>query len=1052
MNMNMKRLKYIISVALIMAALPAAAQFYVTGDDPGKARWYSVETENFKIIYPEGADSLAKVYARKIEQYRIPVSLTSGYVSGEGKGVKMPVVMHAYNAANGSVAWAPKRMDLFTLPSAYNPEPMPWSTMLSVHESRHVTQMQFGLTKALKPGNWIFGEMWNILASLIYPGISNMEGDAVITETAWTPSGRGRTADFLNYYWVAFDNGDFRKWDKWRFVSQKHNAPNYYALGYLTIGGFRYLYDCPEYMSYGYHLAAKKPYNLGAFYTTAKRLTGKKFDDAFLEVCDTLYTLWSADAEARKPYIVSEPVTPETRMYTDYTDNLVVGDDIYAVKKGHVNVPTLVRIDSTGREHRLSSFGYEVSRPQWSEELGRLYWSETKADERWTLKTESKIRYMDIASGGRKTLKNRAMLHNPAPSGENVATVRYEIGGKSAVDIIDASGGGLKQSFAAPDSLQLVELAWIGDVLYASAVSDNGYGVYGLQAKGPAAAEDDSAVWTEVLAPQPVMIKDFNSYGNELMFTCDRTGVNELYHLNPSDGALRQKTSTRYGSEDFCYSSDGEWLYYSSQTLGGKRIFRTPVSRLTDRSSDFGKLYKYPIAEKVTAQEKAAAMEAGPMIKAEDVHVSEPQKYRKLAHMFNVHSWAPVYVNVNNIMNMNFSQIWQAASLGAAGIMQNRLSTMTGEFGYSAHKDPYDNAHWRHSGHIRLTYSGLYPVLEASLDFNDRAARQYSTYAYIYNDGGVGMEMSSRAMATPYIEGKLSAYIPFRFSSGGWFKGITPRVTYRIGNDMFNQSIAVMKMEEHISPAGDGMALESQLPVFAGSTEGKNTFRHSISASLGAYILQNTPSSAVYPRWGFSAEIGASEGIDSRKILSPMGYAFLQGYLPGIMREQGLKLSALGQVKLDKNAFFGQATVSILPRGLSSNALLASWLSIRASLMGKFTADYAIPIFIGDLAIGGSFFSIKRLVLTPHFDATLFPGSILGVGGTLRSGGTAPASLWSAGATLDLNLHSILTLEWPVTIGVTFSWNSGSAFSHLSGKPSLALNRYYIGPNFNVTF
>ena len=147
--------------------------------------------------------------------------------------------MHAYNAANGSVAWAPKRMDLFTIPSPYSPEPLPWSTMLSVHEGRHVTQMQFGMTKAQRPIGWLLGEMWNIAASLVYQGMANIEGDAVIAETALTNSGRGRTADFLNYYRVAFDSGDFRKWSKWRFMSQRGYSPDHYALGYLTLGGFR---------------------------------------------------------------------------------------------------------------------------------------------------------------------------------------------------------------------------------------------------------------------------------------------------------------------------------------------------------------------------------------------------------------------------------------------------------------------------------------------------------------------------------------------------------------------------------------------------------------------------------------------------------------------------------------------------------------------------------------------------------------------------------------------------------------------------------------------
>ena len=72
-------------ILLLMPYL-ASAQFYVTGDDPGRLRWYSVETENFKVIYPEGTDSLAKSYAAKIEKFRIPVSLSSGYISGQGDG------------------------------------------------------------------------------------------------------------------------------------------------------------------------------------------------------------------------------------------------------------------------------------------------------------------------------------------------------------------------------------------------------------------------------------------------------------------------------------------------------------------------------------------------------------------------------------------------------------------------------------------------------------------------------------------------------------------------------------------------------------------------------------------------------------------------------------------------------------------------------------------------------------------------------------------------------------------------------------------------------
>ena len=1017
----MRFLRHIITLTAFLLPFISSAQFFVTGDDPGRLKWYSIETDNFKVIYPEGTDSLARVYAEKIEKFRIPVSLTTGYISGQGDGRKMPVVMHAYNAANGSVAWAPKRMDLFTLPSAYDPEPMPWSTMLSVHESRHVTQMQFGMTRAQKPFTWVFGEMWNILVSLLYPGISNMEGDAVITETAWTSSGRGRTADFLNYYWVAFDNGDFRNWNRWRFVSQVNNAPNYYSLGYLTIGGFRYLYDCPEYMNAAYNLAASRPYSLLAFRRTAEKLTGKKFNDAFKEVCDTMYTLWKADADARKPYIPSEQVSADTRFYTEYKNNTIAGNDIYAIKKGHINTPVLVRIDSTGKETRISSFASDAGRMQWDPSSKRLYWSETSTDKRWNLQTKSRIRYIEEGSGRKRTVRNQALLYNPALSDSRISATRYQQNGKSFIEIIDSNTGKTIQSIQAPDSLQLLESVWIGEDIYATAISDNGYGIY------------RTSDWETILAPQPVKIKDFYVWNDELIFTCDRTGVNELYHLDPSTGNLTQKTSTRYGAEDFQYK--GDWLYYSSQALDGKKIYRTPVDSLMNRSVNFSDIHHYHIAEAVTAQEKAIALEKEAETDKK-VTVSDPQRYGKFRNAFNLHSWAPVYVNVDNIMNMSFDQIWQAASLGATGIFQNRLSTAVGEIGYSAHKDPYNPAKWRHSGHARFTYSGFYPIIEARVNFNDRAARQYNAYAYIFPDGKASMEISSRELSTPYIEGILSTYIPFNFSSGGWYKGLIPKLTYRIGNDKFNTGLAVMKMEEQGILGQDGKYTSGYNPVFISHTAGKNTFRHSLTGSLRGYTMLGTASSAVYPKWGIGAEIGASGSLESSLYLSPMGYFYLYGYVPGILAEQGLKLTLMTQQKLRSDAVFGQPIVSVLPRGLSSNASLASWISIRNSNITKITLDYAVPIFIGDLSIGGPFFAIKRLVVSPHFDYSFI----------------ADKGLFSVGGNIILDMHSILRFGWPCSFGVTMSYNGGPAWNSIATDSGITLDRFHIGPTFNVSF
>ena len=1018
--------RYLTILLILMLPLNVAAQFYVTGDDPGKLKWNTIDTDNFKLIYPQGADSLAQEYGRALEKYRIPVSRSTGYLGGGPGKLRMPVVMHTYNTSNGSVAWAPRRMDLFTIPSTNDPEPLPWMTMLAVHEGRHVTQMQFGMTQAHKPIGWFFGEMWNILASLLYPGLSFIEGDAVIAETALTNSGRGRTADFLNYYQVAFDNGDFRRWDQWRLGSQRRYAPDHYALGYLTVGGMRYLYDCPSYMEAAYRLSARNPLNLGAFYTVTRQMTGKRQKEAFQETCRHMHGIWKAQADARAPFIPSEPVTAEPRLYTDYMHTTISGNDLYTVKSGHETAPVLIRIDSTGKEHKVSRFAYGTSGLKAAPQMKRLYWSENMPDERWTMKTDSRIRYISLNGGDKKSLTGTSdLLFNPSYCQGQIASVRFHVDGSASVAVVNAISGETQMSVKVPSGLQPNETAWLDGKVYVSAISDKGFGIYCFDGTG----------WSETLAPQPVKIKDLGSREDFLMFTCDRTGVNELYHMYPSSNRLVQKTVTRYGAEDFAYSEDGKWLYYSSQTIKGKQIFRTAYKDLVDREADFTQIHNWPIAEKLASQEKILAQKDGfsESVTETSPSISQPKRYRKIPNMFNVHSWAPVYVNIDNIMNMSFEQMWQAASLGATGIMQNALATAVGEFGYSAHKDPYNTAKWRHSAHARLTWSGWYPVIEAAVDFNDRAARQWSSAAYIMNEGA-SLSLTSRELDVPYIEGRLSMYIPFDFSSGGWYKGVVPKVTYRVGNDKFNTSLAVVKTDEIFAYDSENEYVSGRISSFAGHKDGKNTFRHSMSGSIRAYTMLNTPNSAVYPKWGLGVEFGASGSFESSEYLSPMGYGYVYGYIPGLISTHGIRISVMKQIKLS-DAPFGQTSVNCLPRGLSSNGALLNALSVRNTSMTKASFDYAFPIYIGDLAIGGNFFSIKRLVMNPHFDYMT----------------SAMGRLHSAGAELRLDLHSILTLEWPCSIGVTYSFNGGDTDA-ISKATGATIGRHYIGPTFNVTF
>ncbi len=244
--------------ALVAAILPLCAHaqiqlFSATGNDPGRLRWSTFQTGDYQLIYPRGLDSLATVYGTLLQQYSVPLSASSGFRPNEKFSQPMPVILHPYaGISNGLVAWAPRRMDLFTLPDVSGMTPVPWAKLLAIHEGRHVAQKQFLRTGFWAGFHYPFGELAEMIIGMV-PNSSLLEGDAVVAETALTKAGRGRSADFLSEMRMFFGTGDLRNWYQWRYGSIKKYTPDIYRLGYLTVAGYRYVYNDPYYTTGGLH-------------------------------------------------------------------------------------------------------------------------------------------------------------------------------------------------------------------------------------------------------------------------------------------------------------------------------------------------------------------------------------------------------------------------------------------------------------------------------------------------------------------------------------------------------------------------------------------------------------------------------------------------------------------------------------------------------------------------------------------------------------------------------------------------------------------------------
>ena len=1070
--MTKNGIRIFIVCVLALTSVKANAQFSLTGDDPAALRWRQMETENFKLIFPKGEDSLARVYGTELEEARLRIAKSSGYLIGQSYKTKMPVVLHSrYVLPNASVIWAPKRMDIFTVNDPYSPTAMPWVRNLAIHEGRHAAQMQFGAARGNKVLHWIFGEMAAGAFAGIYPGPAFLEGDAVVAETALSRSGRGRQADFLEYMRPAFDCGDWRDYYRWFYGSNKNYTPDYYRVGYMLIAGTRVFFDDPLFTKEYFDRVVNKGwlFNLQKTVTSA---SGKSFKESFRSIEENFQQLWNIEAACRKPFMPSRQISKVPKLHTEYK-GAVAGDDsgIYSLKSGIAKPNSLIRLSPTGKEKRLRSFASYTSELFLDSEGQRIFWSESVAGRRWTLGGSSRIRYVNLSKPGKVhnlTRNGRYFNPAPAPDGRVISVTEYPYSGGSRLVLLDASDGSVKEAFIAPDSLQFTESAWIGGRLFAAGLSENGMGVYEIEGQ----KADGKAVLRQLLGPQPVTLSHLRtvpalrwlvssvepqaqgpeqdrslslpkrpaSENAQLSFLCDRTGVTELYSLDVESLPLRQLTSTRYGISSPVFRADT--LYYSSLAASdrpqdykqGRMMYATAVSDLPCFEVSYGDIHKYPVAEALTAQETALGDTASA---ASEVKFSRTERYSKI-RLPHVHSWAPVYFNYDNIESISSDDYYKSASLGATALFQNLLGTGYGMVGYGAHEDPYKAGKWRHSGHFKYIFTGLFPVFEFSANFNDRAALDIQKIQVskekmyrLYNKG----KLTDR----PYFEGGLKVYIPFNFSSGGISRGLIPQVRYKFTNDRYNDQI----LFQHIVKKDGKDVTETY------STVGKDHISplRTLDASLRGYVMRQKAPSQVFPSLGFGAELGFHFRPGHSKAYNPTAYLYTYGYLPGFTARQGLRLTASMEVWYGPYEEGGvmEGALTAIPRGFVGTNL-KNIINSCSESRWRVTADYAIPFADVDCSFLSPVAYIKNFELTPFFDwsyQTFCWDNWL----HYNPGAVSGENLFSVGADLTVNLGNFFWLPYDTQIGIRYARNF---WHYIDRFPISDLNKNYIGWIFSV--
>jgi Tol biopolymer transport system component len=744
--------KYIIVlITMLASAGNLSAQFYITGQPPASVKWKQINTEYFKLIYPETFSSQAFRLAGLLEDSRDLTSHTLGH-----RPAKIPVLVHNHNSrSNGLVVWAPKRMELYTTP----PQSAPggeWLQHLAVHEQRHVVQidkMNKGLTKF---AFHLFGEQASGIALGQLP-FWFLEGDAVLTETTLTHTGRGRTASFeMPLRALLLSEKERYSYDKYLFGSYKDYVPDHYQYGYQLVSTLRQEYG-PEIWANTIDHLARWPIIPGAFTRSLRNQTGSGLEELHEIVLTRIGKEWEnapeeIDAVSNNPEIINRRTD---EVYHNYRYPVWVGDSaIISLKSGLAQVSELVKLDMKGNEESLIYTG-QLSAPVLSFSGSRIAWSEFKSDIRWGLRQFSVIKIYDTHTGTERRISSGSRYFAPAfaPDGLFLAVIEVDPENRNSIILINSVTGEEARRYPGKEgkNLQQPSYSKAGNEILVTSVCTEGTGIMALDL--------NTGEWRDLVAPSFVNISGVFECDDMVCFHSDISGIDNLYATTPGSGRLYHVSNSLIGAFEGNISDSGTKMVFSEYSAGGYNLAVSDFDISTLSQFEETSYFSGDKMETLVSHEKGLMPD-----KYTSVEDWRSRPYRKGLHLFRFHSWAPFYYDYKEF-NIHEQPVYPGVTL----LSQNLLGTANTILGYSYQKE-------RHIVHGNFTYRGWYPVIEAGFDFGGEPM------VFQGRDSiGAGNLAQFKSLN---LNGTVS--VPLNLSGGNHIAGIEPHLSVIYNNSLYH--------------------------------------------------------------------------------------------------------------------------------------------------------------------------------------------------------------------------------------------------------------------------
>ena len=876
-------------ILLLFISAGIYGQFYEYGQDAGSLKWNHFKTPNYHVIYPRGVDSLAQAFADRLEYYYPYLGQPLDH-----RHRPLPVIIHNESSfSNGVYVYAPKRLEIFTNPDP-NDNNEDWLTQLALHEGRHAVQidkLNQGFTRVLS----VLGGEQVVGAMGIFLPYWYLEGDAVDSETRLSNTGRGRQPSFeMPLKAQLLGAKKSYSFSKATMGSFKDYIPNHYQLGYLMVRYGRMVYGNELWIDFQQY-AARRPFLLNPTFFAFRSHGIRSKTSFYKEALNGYSQHWSDMASMRKYTPFRNWNSQRIKHYTNYRfPHPVSASLVFATKTGMDQIPEFVLLDERGEEKRIFRPGIQSSgRVSFS---GRhIVWDEFVPDTRWSNRNFSVIRTYEFSTGKVRSLGRRTRYYSPAFSndGSLIAAIEQTVNQEYRLVLLRLDGS-LQASFPSPENRFIQHPAWMEQdtALLVTLSEADGKSLYSYHPESGKWKRLFNAGFDDITFP---VVK-----GDRVYFNGTFSGIDNIYCMELTGGDVFQVTSARFGAFDPQVSSDGNTLYYSNYTAGGHRISSMLLEREAwkplEEVRDHGEQMSYNKSE----EEQRIISEAMHM----DTATYPSKKYHKPLHLFNVHSWLPLYFDyLNPELELDPEQL--PVSLGVSLISQNLLSTAVSQIGYE-----YRNGfHMFHSG-IKL--KGKLPVLNLYFDYGGEP----DVLSMDEGDTVISLPQDMRFTA--------QSYIPLRLNTGKFLTLLQPRIDYSYRRDI--------------------QYLEKEYRYRTGA----HYFYYSFDAL--SYLRKGTRD--ILPRFGFATTAGYYHAPFNNRVYGAVARGAGTAYLPGPLKHQTLKLSVnyQRQFPLDMShpAFIN---LMPLPRGI---------YGVFGEVLTKYSGDYVFPLFYPDLELT-SLLYIKRI-------------------------------------------------------------------------------------------